>query len=364
MGNFQKNKIFFSVLIAFALLFVGVVVMSSLTYVDMSKSAKELTAEKKKFKTLLDGHTLAPDTPAVSLTTTNVEVAERDLADLKDHHKTLLAAIACPEEKRILGKPNLSNGSELASKIKQSVDEWTKTAVEKEVRTKPNEKCDFGFRRYIRNPGASPKKEQLTRMDQQRNIIDFLFKTLIDSRPEGATRAPILLESIDREPIETFEKIAEGKSGAGTMGPNENIRNESDEFNPSRTFRRPGLVDALSFRVRFVSNTATLRNFINKLRASGRPIVVTSIEVSVPNAEYTKLLSAAATTSNSASNAATSLPESFAGEASSTSTGNAEPLKDERKLIVRQTPSLFAVQVDYLTDVETKNSAEATPAKK
>ncbi len=363
MGNFQKNKIFFSVLIALAALFVGVVVMSWLTYSDMTKSAKDLTAEQKKYKKLLEGHALVPDAPAVSLTTTNVEVAKRDLTELEDHRQNLLAAIAAPEDKRILGKPKLSNGSELASLIKQSVDEWTKSAVEKEVRTLPNEKCDFGFRRYIRNQGASPKKE-LTRVDQQRKIIDFLYKTLADSRAEGTVRAPLLLESIDREPIETFEKIAEGKPGAGTMGPNESIRNERDEFSPSRSFRQPGLVEALSFRVRFVSNTATLRNYINKLRASGRPIVITSIEVSVPSAEITKMLSAVAPTSDNASSAPTSLPDFFASDASSTSSGKSEPVKDERKLIVRQTPSHFAVQVDYLTVVETKNSPESTPAKK
>lgn len=363
MGNFQKNKFFFSVLIAFAAMFLGVVVLSWLTYSDMTKSAKDLTLEQKKYKKLLEGHALVPDAPAVSLTTTNVEVAKRDLAELEDHRQTLLAAIAAPEDKRILGKPKLSNGSELASLIKQSVDEWTKNAVEKEVRTLPNEKCDFGFRRYIRNQGASPKKE-LTRVDQQRKIIDFLYKTLADSRVEGASRSPLLLESIDREPIETFEKIAEGKPGAGTMGPNESIRNERDEFSPSRSFRQPGLVEALSFRVRFVSNTATLRNFINKIRASGRPVVITSIEVGVPTAEVIKMLSAAAPTSENASNAPTSLPDFFASDASSTSSGKPEPVKDERKLIVRQTPSHFTVQVDYLTVVEPKNSLEATPAKK
>ena len=363
MGNFQKNKFFFTALIAFAVMFFGVAVMAWLSYSDMSKSAKELTVEQKKFKKLLDGHALVPEAPAVSLTTTNVDVAKRDLADLEEHRQTLLTAIAAPEDKRISGKPKLSNGSEVASLIKQSVDVWTKSATEKDIRLPQTEKCDFGFRRYIRNQGASPKKD-LTRVDQQRNIIDFLFKTLADSRPEGNNRAPILLESIDREPIETFEKIAEGKPGAGTMGPNESIRNERDEFNPSRTFRQPGLVDALSFRVRFVSNTATLRNFINKLRASGRPIVITSIDVSTPSAEITKLLSAASPTSDAAANAPTSLPDFFASDASSTSTGKAEPVKDERKLIVRQTPSSFAVQVDYLTVLEIKNSAEATPAKK
>ena len=363
MGNFQKNKIFFSVLIVFAVTFLTVLVLSWLSYSDMAKSAKDLTVEKKKYKQLLDGHALVPDAPAVSLTPTNVEVAARDLADLKEHRQNLLAAIAAPEDKRISGKAKLTNGSELASLIKQSVDEWRKFADEKEIRTPQNEKCDFGFRRYIRNPGASPKKE-LTRVDQQRNIIGFLYRTLAESRSEGAARAPLFLESIDREPIETFEKIAEGKPGAGTMGPNESIRNERDEFTPSRSFRQPGLVDALSFRVRFVSNTATLRNFVNKLRASGRPVVITSVDASVPSAEIIKLLAAAAPTSEAASNAPTSLPDFFASDASSTTTGKAEPVKDERKLIVRQTPSAFSVQIDYLIVANAKATTEATPAKK
>jgi hypothetical protein len=257
----------------------------------------------------------------------------------------------------------------LASEIKQSVDEWTKFAADRDIRMLPNEKCEFGFRRYIRNPGTSPKRD-IVRVDQQRQIVDFLYKTLADSRPVIAgAPAPIVLESIDREAVETFEKIAEGKPGAGTFAQPETIRNESDEFAPTRTFRQPGLVDTLSFRVRFVGTTATLRTFVNKVRNSGRPFAVTAVEVSTPSADTLKLLGATSTVvSASAPTAAvpvTSLPGFFTADAAAASNSKAAAPapKEERKVVIRQAPAQFSIQIDYLTVVEDKPAVEGEPKK-
>lgn len=354
MENFQKNKFFYSFLVLSGLGLVAGITLAVLSYVKMHESGRILKDERKKVGEFLAGYVLDPDAPAVSLTKENSAAVKKDLEGLRGHGQDLLLSITGPQDKQIVGKASLSNGSELLSLIKQSVDVWTKLAKEKKVLLQPNEKCDFGFRRYIRNQGASPKKE-LPRVDQQRKIIDFILKTLADSQPGGPLSMPILLDSIDREPIETFEKIAEGKPGAGTWGPNESIRNERDEFAPDRTFAQEGLIDALSFRVRFVSSTATLRTFINKLRASGYPIVITSVEVGTPSPELTKLLLPSVPQGEAAKNVDSTSPDSTLSPDEADS--KAGPVRETRRSIVRRLPSVFSIQLQYLSMVKPQPQA-------
>jgi hypothetical protein len=56
----------------------------------------------------------------------------------------------------------------------------------------------------------------------------------------------------------------------------------------------------------------------------------------------------------------------FFGTGDATASGNkaaeAAP-KDERKVVIRQAPAHFSVQIDYLSVVEDKPAAEAEPKK-
>lgn len=367
MENFKQNKLFYSALIAVGVVFVAGVGASYWKYTVKNDTAKKLDLQQKKSRALLNGHVLPTVNASVALTPANVDAATKDLADLNAQKDQLKALIAGAPEARIVGK-DMSNTA-LASEIKQSVDEWTKFAADRDIRMLPNEKCEFGFRRYIRNPGTSPKRD-IVRVDQQRQIIDFLYKTLSESRPQDkGAPLPILLESIDREAIETFEKIPEGKPGAGTFAQPETVRNETDEFAPTRTFRQPGLVDTLSFRVRFVGTTATLRTFVNKVRNSGRPFAVTAVEVGTPTADMLKLLGSAAPVVSSGAPAApaavSSLPGFFTTDAGAGSANKAAAPapKEERKVVIRQAPAHFSIQIDYLSVVEDKPAAEAEPKK-
>ena len=367
MDNFKQNKLFYSALIAVGVVFVAGLGASYWKYRVKVDTARELDVQQKKSRGLLNGHVIPAVNAAVSLTSANVDAATKDLADLNVQKAELKALIAGTTENRIVGK-DMSNTA-LASEIKQSVDEWSKYAADRDIRMLPNEKCEFGFRRYIRNPGTSPKRE-IIRVDQQRQIVDFLYKQLAESRPVVAgAPAPILLESIDREAIETFERVPEGKPGAGTFAQPETVRNESDEFAPTRTFRQPGLVDTLSFRGRFVGTTATLRTFVNKVRNSGRPFAVTTIEVATPTPDMLKLLGAATVapgvTSGTTAAPVTSLPGFFTTDAAGAAPKGSAPAAkiDERKVVIRQAPSLFSVQIDYLSVVEDKPAAETEPKK-
>ncbi|MGA0133669.1 MAG: hypothetical protein ACO3ND_04865 [Opitutales bacterium] len=363
MESFSNNKGFYLGLLVILSVFVLGVAGSVMSFFGADAAEDRLLQAKRDVTLLLEGHQFLPGkvaagTEKISLTPESVEAAAVDLRELESHRAELRKSIAGDPDSAIKGQSN--NASELASLIRQSVDEWKRHAQDKEVRLLPNDQCDFGFRRYIRNPGTSPRKD-LVRVDQQRKVIDFVYRLLIDSRPAGA---PLLLLSIDREPVETFVIIPEGKPGAGTLGPDPDaVRTaEADEFTPARTFRRKDLVDTLSFRVRFVSSTPTFRTFVNKLRNSGRPFAITSVDVGLPSAEAAKILAATSSAQPSAAAGPGLTPGLIPGVLPASGSGTAAP-KDERVTVVTEKPNDFTVQFDYLSVPETTTSSEGDSKK-
>ena len=363
MENFKKNKGFYTLIAVLLVGFIAGVVLCFLSNNSRAEEEKKLKAQLSNYRRLLKGQEIISGVPPVSLTTTNVGASKQDYDALVKQRDDLRLAISAVPTNRFVGKENLAS-SDLASSIKQNVDEWTKLAADKDIRMLPNEKCEFGFRRYIRNPGTSPKGASLSKVDQQLQIIDFLFKTLADSRPNTPNRSAILLQSIDREPIETYEVIAAGKPNAGTLGPVEGARGENDEFSPTRTFRNPPLIDGLSFRVRFVATTPTLRTFINKIRTSERPFVITSIEINNPQPESLKVLGTNAIANLAAPGLVATEQLDFTATPTlgSTATPTA-PAKEERKVVVHQNFSEITLQIDYLHAREDKPVADAEPKK-
>lgn len=365
MQGFQKNKLFYILLIFLSVGILSGVVCCYFAYDRKNTTEKKLTLSLVNYRALLVGHKISADTPLVSLTSTNVGISEKDSLAMIQQRDDLRAAISGAPNNQFIGKANLTP-ADLASTIKQTVDELQKYATDKDIRFLPGDnKCEFGFRRYIRNAGTSPKGANLTKVEQQIQIIEFLYKTLAESRPTTpAIRQPILVQSIDREPLETFEIIPAGKPNAGAFGPVDGARNEPDEFTPSRTFRNPPLIEGLSFRLRFCTTTPVLRAFINKVRNSGRPFVITSIEINNPAPENLKLMGV----NNIINTNATNSPLDFTGSVldnSSPVNSNSPAVapKEERKVVIRQNFSEITLQLDYLSAPEDKPISEAEPKK-
>jgi len=368
MNAFKKNLGFNLGLIVLGGAFVAGLVMAYLAYSGGVETAESLRRSTSTEAALLGGHSFGPGEAPVSLNDENVKAAQADVAELAKHRDSLRAAITGNPDLAIPGRPT-ANGTELSALLRESVDGWRKQATDQGVKLAPNEPTTFGFHRYYQNPGTGPKRD-FQKVDQQRQIIDFLVRQLIESRPAGS---PLLIESVDREPIETFVVIPDGRPGAGTFGPDgEATRNEVDEFKPVRTLARPGLVDALSFRVRFVGHTATLRTFVNKIRNSGRPVAVTSIDVGTTTPEFEKLMGSpavAAPAASAASAAAGAATLSFfdqAPAAAATPAAATTASPDERRVtVVQRKLSAFVVQIDYLSLPEEKAPAgtEGEPKK-
>ncbi len=359
MQNFKKNLGFNLLLVALALAFVAGCAFAYLAFRGGASSALLLQRSRKEQSALLEGHAFVAGAPAISLNEDNVAKAADDVKSLEVHLSSLRLAIAGNPELAIKGKPS-ANSAELSALLRESVDGWRKLATDSGIKLSATDPTAFGFRRYIHNQGTSPKRE-FQKVDQQRQIIDFLVRQLIDSRPGGS---PLLIESIDREPVETFVLIPEGKPGAGTYGPEpDTSRNEIDEFLASRTFDRRDLVETASFRVRFVGYTPTLRTFVNKIRNSGRPLAISSIDVGLTTPDIQKLLSSPSplTSTASSSPAAPSVLGNFFRDEPAAATNGAKSAstEDKRVLVVPRKLSAFVVQVDYLSIPEEKPAAAA-----
>ena len=373
----SKNRLFLATLLLIGAGFLAGVYFSYAEYADHAKSVLELKKARDASGRLLAGSAVADVTEPVALKQGNVDAAQKDLEDLKAHVAKLRETISGKVESHIEGNAKTSN-TELSSQIKQSVDELKKLAADRDVRfvAQATDQPDFGFSRYIHNPGSAPKRD-FQKVDQQRLIIEFLFKELVESRPTPTQPAdpktPLLLLSLAREPIEAYTLIPEGKPGAGTytVEGSDMARYETEEFVPSRTFRRSikdkegraiPLVDTVSFRLKFVSTTATLRTFVNRLRNSGKPFAITSVEVAPPSPEVLKSLQmGVAPLTPAAPGPAFDL--SGFGDNNAKPKAAAAP-KDERKLVISEHPSEFTVQIDYLIVLEPKPAAlEGEPKK-
>jgi hypothetical protein len=369
MQNFKKNLGFNLALIAIAVLFVAGCAMAFLAYQGSDKSAVILERARKDQAALLRGHEFVPGAAPVSLNDKNVEAAAADVKELESHLAALRAALAGSPDLAIKGKAS-ANSAELSALLRESVDGWRKLVTDSGIKLASTEPTSFGFHRYIHNQGTSPKRD-FQKVDQQRQIIDFIVRQLVEARPAGS---PLLIESVDREPVETFVLVPEGKPGAGTYVPDtDGSKNEVDEFTPNRSFDRAGLVDALSFRVRFVGYTPTLRTFVNKIRNSGRPVAITTIDVGQASKDLEKLLSVssapAAANGTPAPAAAPSALGGFFGAEEAAPVANgakaAGAVGDQRVLVVPRKLSSFVVQIDYLSIPEEKPAAgtEGEPKK-
>lgn len=367
MHRFKKNLGFNLGLVVLGVTFVAGLVMAYLAYSGGKETSVTLNRSAGVEAALLRGHSFAAGEEPVSLNEDNVKAAQTDVTDLAAHRESLRAAIAGNPDLAIRGKAT-TNGTELSAQLRESVDGWRKLAADQGVKLSPNDPTAFGFHRYIHNQGTSPKRD-FQKVDQQRLIIDFLVRQLIESRPAGS---PLLIESVDREPVEAYVLIPEGRPGAGTFGPDpEAPRGDGDEFVPTRTLARSGLVDALSFRVRFVGYTPTLRTFVNKIRNSGRSFAVTAIDVGTTTKDIEKLLSGPVPLAQPAAPgpAAPATPAlSFFDQApaDAAAAGNGATSAEEKRIqVVQRKLSTFVVQLDYLSVPDEKPAAgtEGEPKK-
>lgn len=344
---------------------VALTVLSYREYSAFADARVALRRADASVGAMLAGAALEPGSPAVSLTEANVAAAQADLAALQAQRTALVNAIAGEPENQIESKfAGIAN--ELGTQIQESVARWRREALAKDIRMPRDEVC-FGFRRYIRNVGTQPQR-LYREVDRQRQIIGWLFTSLIESRSAGS---PLLLQSIDREPIETYPGAAAGAPDgqafsidtpdAATLA----SKPQPDEFIlAGHSFRRPGLVGSLAFRVRFVGKTDTLRALLNTIQNSRKPVIVSAVEVNAPSPEALRELA------DGAPKALGTTPVVTPGFAPTPGFGALAPTpasapdgsekKAERPVVVRETVSEYTVHLEYIFPVVAAPDANGT----
>lgn len=357
----RQHAPFYGALGALGALFLLACAYVYLSHADYAKTDAALRRVNNAVVGLAEGVGLAGAAEPVALTDANVAAAKADLAALQARQVALRGAISGSAENQIDSR-FVGIANELGTQIQESVQRWRRLALSKEIRLSSRDETSFGFRRYARNVGTQPQR-LYREVDRQRKIIEWLLETLVEARAPGS---PVLLLSIDREPIETFPAVnapAGDAQGFSIDTPSAEVlavRLQPDEFVlTGHSFRRPGLVGSFAFRVRFVGRTDTLRAFVNLVQNSGKPVAISGIEVAQPNAEVLKELLAAPTVlAAPGAPVANVPPPAFFPAFGSDSTSSDKPAtKAERIPVVPSGASEFTLRLEYLFPID------APPAK-
>jgi hypothetical protein len=115
----------------------------------------------------------------------------------------------------------------------------------------------FGFAAYST---VGPAPEFLPGVYRQRLIAQRLLGALIEARP--ARLLGFYLET-----------------PASLASPGKNAAADYFPFDPAFSLRQPGHLDTLAFRLEFSGQTATLRDFLNRVAGFPQPFIVRSVEV-------------------------------------------------------------------------------------
>ena len=133
------------------------------------------------------------------------------------------------------------------------VEKTRHAAAQARVGFAPDE--HFGFATYSTE---GPAPELLPGVYRQRLVAQRLVDALIVARP-------LALLGFQREaPAVLVEK---------------NIAADYFFLNPALSLRQPGQLDTLAFRVEFSGQTATLRDFLNRIAGVSQPFIVRSVEI-------------------------------------------------------------------------------------
>jgi hypothetical protein len=198
MQNFKKNLGFNLALVAIAVLFVAGCVMAFLAYRGSSPPRSPWSAPAR-IRPLCCADMPSCRAPRPSRSTIRTSKRRPPTSRPSRPISPRSVVVAGNPDLAIKGKAS-ANSAELSALLRESVDGWRKLAADQGIKLMPNDPTAFGFHRYIHNQGTSPKRD-FQKVDQQRQIIDFIVRQLAESRPAGS---PLLIESIDREPVETF----------------------------------------------------------------------------------------------------------------------------------------------------------------
>ena len=260
MDWYKRNPFFYSVLAILVVLAIGGLWLLN----GERNQLSELTSEYSRKNSLLEGLLSRRPSP----TNGNVETLELSYATLYQEYKRALGVLKLDayEKELFFGQlPATHNDAFFA--IARYVEDTRILAGGKGIAIP--EGYRFGFQAYA-NEG--PKQDDIKMCHHQMKIMSVLAQWLFDSG------------------ISELLGIQRGKEASSVIGRRYDVADTefaTDSFSVDResSTRIDGLIDTKSFRIAFKGQSASLRNFLNRITRSSLPFVVSSIEARLANEE-------------------------------------------------------------------------------
>ncbi len=275
MNWYRKYPLF-----AFGLTVCGVVAVGELALIYERYTASR-DAAKRLAQREVEQESMAQLTPPPTR-----EVAAAIEADLSKAQKSLAAMQAeltgrGPAAERLRESKAPVARTDAYFDLATFVERMRELAEKNGVEVRP-EAARFGFSKYV-NEG--PEVERIEPVFRQRQMAEYVLSALLEARP----RAVLALKRV--RPVTKTELEARAAALESGVSPDEipvDSDSESPDYftiDPSVSARVAGYLGTTGFRVSFISQTATLRNFLNRLASFELAILVREVEVDVATAE-------------------------------------------------------------------------------
>mgnify|MGYP000965560665 CR=1 FL=1 len=226
------------------------------------------------------------------------------------------------------------------------VERMREMADKNGVEVRP-EAARFGFSHYV-NEG--PETERIEPVFRQRLVAEYVLGALLEARPRSLIGVKRVRTLTKAEKEARAAALANGLPPEESTGESESESADYFAVGPGVTAKVPGYVEAMGFRVTFVSQTASLRNFLNRLSAFELPILVREVEVDAASAEETLAASGTETAATPAIEAPASVV--LAAESGPATVSKGKPTADRAGRasipIVPKSYSRFTVTLEYI----------------
>ena len=259
MELLKKHLLFFLVIFVFLVALLLGLGFSIKSGIDLNDTSKALSRAERNLKRLLNANPSYVDE--------NVAASDVNVLKLTEKLEAIREELERGEE------VNASvDGVRVAAGIQQYISKFTTLALNHEGKYGPYtieipEDFAFGFDRFKFESEVPEDSKEISILDKQRDILDYLLGVLYSTDPKA---------------ILSVKRHSAKESGGDNIN---EFYNDSSIFKigSSVTSKVEGAIETLPFEISFSGKTKTLRNFINRLIEFERPIVVRSINVSRPN---------------------------------------------------------------------------------
>jgi hypothetical protein len=344
----------------------GLVLLGELAFIyerfDASRNAAKRLEQRKGELAAIEQIAPPPTREVAAAIEADLAKAQKSLASM---HTELTGKGPAAEKIRTAKVPAARTDSffDLATFMEKMREQAEKNGVE--VRS---EAARFGFAKYA-NEG--PEMDRIEPVFRQRQIAEYLLESLFEAKPRA-------LFAVKRERTQTKAE-REARAAAEAAGtPAEEVPADSDSespdyfiIDPRVSARVKGYLDTTPFRFVFTGQTATLRNFLNRLAAFELPVLVREVEVDSATAEEAASSAAneATASATTAANAAEPAPAAsvvLTVDPAAAKAGAAKPTAAPRTVvtspIVSKSLSKYTVTVELVAIVAPGATPEAEPA--